>query len=317
LYFNVLRDSVEDLITRRWPGLTYKLFIPCMTRTADGSACPGKFSLAALLRLRERGALRHFCEECTQEQEISLLLTGFTAPDVPLVAQIEHFNAQLNRIEAGVTRVDQHVEQHAAETAVLVRRVLHAIGLEVTDCPHLFSISRIHPALIRDKSFYLEHYSLTLWCEHPDSWHSWDEATYQVDVPKGWFIRISPYVKLVLQVLRVAVPLAGSIAAESLPSDQLEHAQAHLDTMDKLINDLSSDPHQHQADMGTSGIGQSMGQLNEAEGAALRALRKMLFDLDPPHIFGGMRRVQGPAGDFLWVCPDHYRQYDPGLPVVP
>ena len=29
LYFNVLRDSIEDLITRRWPGLDYHLFIPC------------------------------------------------------------------------------------------------------------------------------------------------------------------------------------------------------------------------------------------------------------------------------------------------
>ena len=29
LYFNVLRDSVEDLITRRWPGLRYQMFIPC------------------------------------------------------------------------------------------------------------------------------------------------------------------------------------------------------------------------------------------------------------------------------------------------
>jgi hypothetical protein len=29
LYFNVLRDSIEDLITTRWPGLTYQLFVPC------------------------------------------------------------------------------------------------------------------------------------------------------------------------------------------------------------------------------------------------------------------------------------------------
>ncbi len=24
-----------------------------------------------------------------------------------------------------------------------------------------------------------------------------------------------------------------------------------------------------------------------------------------------------PTGDYLWVCPVHYRQYDPGLPVLP
>jgi len=30
--------------------------------------------------------------------------------------------------------------------------------------------------------------------------------------------------------------------------------------------------------------------------------------------WGGLRRVLTPAGDFLWVCPEHYREYDPGLP---
>ena len=41
LYFNVLRDSIENLITRRWPGLDYHLFIPCPGN--NGSPCPGQF----------------------------------------------------------------------------------------------------------------------------------------------------------------------------------------------------------------------------------------------------------------------------------
>src|SRR5580693_4278218 len=53
LYFNVLRDSIEDLITRRWPGLIYHLFIPCPGN--NGSPCPGQFRLDGLLRIRENG----------------------------------------------------------------------------------------------------------------------------------------------------------------------------------------------------------------------------------------------------------------------
>jgi hypothetical protein len=41
------------------------------------------------------------------------------------------------------------------------------------------------------------------------------------------------------------------------------------------------------------------------------------FDKDQSRTFGGLRRVQAATGDFLWVCPDHYRGYDPGLPVIP
>jgi internalin A len=43
LYFNELRASIEYLITLRWPGLGYRLYIPCPGTTADGSPCPGTF----------------------------------------------------------------------------------------------------------------------------------------------------------------------------------------------------------------------------------------------------------------------------------
>jgi internalin A len=62
---------------------------------------------------------------------------------------------------------------------------------------------------------------------------------------------------------------------------------------------------------------QTAGELTLAEGAALRALRVMLFQLDKSRAFGGLRRVQAPSGDFVWVCAEHYPDYDPGLPALP
>jgi hypothetical protein len=46
-------------------------------------------------------------------------------------------------------------------------------------------------------------------------------------------------------------------------------------------------------------------------------LRVLLFEHDHMRAFGGLRRVQAPSGDFLWVCADHYPDYDPGLPSIP
>ena len=57
------------------------------------------------------------------------------------------------------------------------------------------------------------------------------------------------------------------------------------------------------------------GQLTAAEGEALRALRAIIFDHDPLRAFGRFRRVQAPSGDLLWVCENHYPDYDPGLPA--
>jgi internalin A len=55
LFFHELRGSIEELITRRWPGLRYELLIPCPVITAEGSGCAGRFGLADLLALREGG----------------------------------------------------------------------------------------------------------------------------------------------------------------------------------------------------------------------------------------------------------------------
>ena len=58
-------------------------------------------------------------------------------------------------------------------------------------------------------------------------------------------------------------------------------------------------------------------QLTLPEGEALRGLRVLLFEHDRLRSFGGLRRVHAPSGDFLWVCPTHYPDYDPGLPSIP
>jgi hypothetical protein len=71
----------------------------------------------------------------------------------------------------------------------------------------------------------------------------------------------------------------------------------------------STDPKLRAGDAATA--------LTPAEGAALRAFRQFLITTDRARRFGGMRRVQAPSGELLWVCPDHYPTYDPGLPTLP
>ena len=311
LYFNVLRDSIEDLIARRWPGITYELFIPCQGELEDASPCTGQFPLRGLLRLRENGLTTHMCIDCTKEQNIFNLLTGFTVPAQPLAAQLEHMSSQLARIESGVIRV----ESQAANIAGGLRRVLRVVSSEVTECPRVFTLAHEHVSLVKRARFYQEHYRLTLWCEHTEQWHPWKPASYRLDIQKEWFERISPYALLILKILRVAVPFTGGFIA-ALPVDQLEHAKAELEAMKTLVEELPSELRQDQG-ITQGDLGAAMGQLTEAEGAGLRALRAILLGHDKLRFFGGMRRVQVASGDFLWICPDHYSDYDPGLPDMP
>ena len=311
LFFNVLRDSIEDLITRRWPGLDYQLLIPCPGRKTSGAPmCPGEFPLNKLLQMRERGRTSVPCWECTDDYQISVLLTGFTGPGKSLGAELDQMHDQLARIETGIIRI----EGQEAKIAESVRRVLRVVSAEVTDCPRLFTVAPRRPAGGRRVRFFEHHYRLTLWCEHPGYWHPWVQASYELDPPRDWFTQISPYATLIFRTLQLVVPAAGSIADVMLSPAQLARAQDYLQLMGTLVAELPGTPGE---DLGRVGLGEATGQLTAAEGQALRALRAILFERDRRRTFGGMRRVQAPSGDFLWVCTDHYPEYDPGLPTVP
>ena len=310
MYFNVLRDSIEDLILLRWPGLDYQLLIPCPAKTADASICPGHFPLNNLLRMRERGRTSVSCWDCGEDQEISVLLTGFTGPDQPLGTELARIHEQLDRIE----NVTVQAQGHAAEIAESVRRVLRVLSTEVTDCPRLFTLDTERPTGGRRLLLYERRYRLTLWCEHPGYWHPWDPANYVFDQPKKWLTQIAPYAILVFRTLKLVIPVAGTLADVLLPPDQLAQAQDYLQHMSDLITDLPSKVDQDSA---RADLGAAAGKLSVSEGEALRAIRAILFERDQLRAFGALRRVQGPSGDFLWVCTDHYPEYDPGLPTVP
>ena len=311
LYFNSLRDSIEDLIIARWPGLSHKLFIPCPGWAAEYSACPGQFSLEALLRLRERGKLTSVpCMECTESYEISLLLTGFSTQDKPLLTKLDEMHEQLGRVESSVLRA----EGHSAEIAQSVRRVLRIVSTEVTDCPRLFTLDREAPEWRKRLRFDQYHYRITLWCEHPGYWHPWLPASYELDPPKEWAAKIGPYAVLVFKTLQLVIPLTMSTVDVLLPPDQLLRARSYLQLMRTIVSELPDKLEEDQREGSVSGIGS---QLTPAEGKALRALRVLLFKHDQLREFGGLRRVTTPSGDFAWVCPDHYIEYDPGLPYIP
>jgi hypothetical protein len=52
-----------------------------------------------------------------------------------------------------------------------------------------------------------------------------------------------------------------------------------------------------------------VGRVEEAEGAALRALRKLLDDVDPKQNWGGLAKILTPEGHYLWLCEDHAEEY--------
>jgi internalin A len=304
-FFTILRDSVEDLIKRRWKGLKYDLLVPCLTQTSDDERCPGKLRFATLQKFRERGRSDIICHDCAEPQDIARLLTGFEAFDAPL----QHVLDEVREQQKAVVDNLQRIEAYAADAALQVRAVLRASSAEITDCPRLFTLIPASPRGLERTQIWQGQYRLTLWCEHAGHEHAWPSATYRISFNKEWFQRIAPYAILINKALKVIVPIGAAVTGIAIDENRLKQVQAEIDLMKVLVEKLPQG--------GDATSSRTTGQLTSAEGSGLRALRALLFAEDAPRFFGDLRRVLTTAGDFLWVCPLHYLEYDPGLPSLP
>ena len=310
LFFNVLRDSIESLVSARWPGISYQLLIPCTTRFTDGSRCEYRFPLDGLLSYRERGGVTYACLGCGRDHDVSRLLTGFEFPAGSIKPELDRLERQVSDIASGMGRL----ENVAAQTAESVRRMLRIASSEVKDCPRLFSVMPYSTEGVRRlRGLYWRSYTVTLWCEHTDHWHPWPEASYVVNQPKEWLVQVRPYASLVVRALRLVAPIAASISGGLLGTD-LATVRAELRTMAAVLQEFPASRGE-EADLG--GPLRLARGLEPAEGQALRAFRAFLFEHDKARAFGGLSRVQAPSGEFLWVCPTHRTEYDPGLPDIP
>jgi internalin A len=309
-FFHALRDSIEDLLTRRWPGLSYEMFIPCPARMADGSMCTEPISMDGMRAYREIGDPHYRCMRCLTQHDVSELLTGFAQPASSL-------QPELDRLQAGIgnnARSINDLKASAADIASVIRRIQHAVTTEITDCPRLFTLTPLDPVRFRRLRLDQRHYRLVLWCEHPGHWHPRPEASYAIDQPRDWILRVAPYATVVFQALQLLAPIASAVAGVVLTPDQLKTAQNELQLMTTLVAALPSHSADDQLDPATV---VSTGPISPAQGQAWRAARILILQKDPSRAFGDLRRTQAPSGDFLWICPDHYSSYDPGLPSIP
>jgi hypothetical protein len=323
-FFERLRDSLETMAAKRWPGLTYQFHVPCPGRSVRGAGpCPGQFRLAALELRREAGRATVECQECLRDYDVLELLTGFPSPVVPLQPQLERLQQSINTVDRKVDAVGGDLRQvrvHTAQIAVELRTVLKITEAEVSDCPRLFTFTPVPRAGIRRLRVWEEAYRLTLWCEEPSGMHSRDEASYDLDQVPKWLGTVAPYATLVISALRLILPVAG-VAGDLLLSDKAaKNLSRQIDQMRGVIDSAPAaavDEYLTGIGFQVRDLGTTPSGLTPAQGAGLRRLRSVLFALDAGREFGGLRRVVDPSGDLLWVCPDHYPLYDPGLPDLP
>ena len=298
----LLRDSLTTLIRQRWEGLTIELLVPCDGTKKNGGPCDYRFGLEDLQSLRDEGIKDQRCIRCRKVQDVDRLLTGLEAPTTPVDERLDRIFEHVTAIASGTGRHEEKLDEHRNESAEQMRVLRKALGAEKRESPSLFTIVPLGGGPLRNK------YEMTLWCEHPGDEHPCENGEYTFKRPKAWLAQAAPYLSIVGKSLRVVVALAGLPGAGQLID---EATSKQLGAMEKLTKELVPDrvPGGEAAEDGSG--------LTRAQGEAFRQFQSLPFELDKSRKWAGMRRFLTPAGDYLWICPKHHREYDPGLPVLP
>jgi len=311
-FFSVLRDSIEDLVRRRWRGITYRILIPCPKTGPDGRTCPGQFPIDGLARYRERKERelqKYVCLECDSELDVSELLTGFSTQPPAVVTELRRIRETVEATSSEISTMTLALSEHAH----LTRLIAKAVSIEVTDCPRLFTLTARAKKGRQRLKVTTNRFVLRLWCEQPGEWHPCSDDGYDVYVTKEWVEQVAPYANLLLKALRLLIPLAGSTVGVLASEKEARELAQEVDLGKALASALP-------AELITGSVSTEQwagGKLTLAEGQGLRALRSLLLATDPARAFAGMRRTPAPSGEFLWLCGDHYGHYDPGLPELP
>lgn len=302
-FFTLLKDGIEVTL-RRFPGLQIERLMPCPGH--DGQPCSHAFDYRHLQARIERvpPKLDIECPVAMENVSVSELLFGL---------HLQTQNAVLQRIDnLQSVMTEQHDAQRIElkESRELTQREFtngyrrEQAQLDVR-CPNVFVLGKYHESTLK-KAITGETLYLKLYCQAPGCWHPTEKGgLYEIEQPAEWLREIAPYAKKLVKMLKYVKPLAGQLLS-FFPLDFEPTFKDDLKLMETLIDKLPA-----LDDDRNFALAERVGEHFEEriEGAALRALRKLLDAKDPAQTWGGLRPVLTPEGHYLWLCQPHAEPY--------
>jgi len=302
-FMNVLRQTLQKLITDNWPGLKdrYYFAVPCREQS-DGKLCNGRFNIDSLRQFLEEGDTTIRCQTCRKRQEIVQLLFGFEEEDSR--EQLVRIETKLDR---GFEEMRREFEGLESRVANYVMMIMQAIASESKDGPRLFNI------MPTKGNWHAERFRLHLWCEAEGCSHPVLEegkGVYEFEDTREWIKKIAPYANFIAGLLKTLLPMVAPAVNTFWGEKTIEKLglQDELDLMKEgtgnLLKDIKiSDP---------SRLRQHV--LSEAECSGVLALHAFLREVDPHHEKLGLKRIPTYTGDYLWLCEKHYEQSQSKIP---
>jgi internalin A len=314
-FFALLKDGFEVTLDR-FPGLDFKRMIPCPGH--NGQPCSYEFDYQNLQRALEMQITEVQCQVSFKQVSVAELLFGLDYPITrdEVIRRLEEIKATAaEHHEELLGEIGEMRSYLQREFAVLYR---HEQAFEQSHCPYIFTIT---PRNLKPITRLLgKELELQLYCQYPGQWHpasqdvytiGSDHGHYIITQPRQWLRNMEHHLRRMSTLLRYAVPVIPPLAETTLSADYLEHFSLQIELTNQLTTQLWELAPDVKTTAGAEWADEHERQLfpEEADGASLRTLRKLLDTLDPNQVWGGLKKVLTPEGHYLWLCPHHAAEY--------
>jgi internalin A len=301
----VLNDGINVTLDR-YPGLNVTRSAPCPCSGIGPDPCTELFDHDDLQNRLNRTPPRYDieCRKSGEDVYVPLLLLGL-AP-----SERDELRTSFQRLSKTITAQHDDLAERIDDLSADMQRQFLKVqqqvkaGLE-TKCPSVFALTATKYSAIKGTK-----YRLHLYCEEPGAWHPLpvETSVYQITETAAWLQRFGHHLRILVDVLKHAAPLAGPVLGMTIGqiSDRIS---ADIDAMNALIDQIPD-----SFAMGSS-FGRLEGQSPDpaAHGsteADYRSLESLMTKLDPDRKWGGLSRVATPEGLTLYLCPTHAAPYE-------
>ncbi|WP_445633307.1 hypothetical protein NSTC745_04956 [Nostoc sp. DSM 114161] len=330
-FLSYLTEEIKWLVENFWEGLRCNVMVPCITPCSMNTPGNGLFEVQKLIESKKKNRHEYPCpvSGCGEWQNIDRLLNN--APTAQPPSQeigIEQFRVlvkeELKVIRRDLIILDRRDEERFQKLSQEQRTILSQVDEqfaalmqmltdEAKDGPRLFSFKPVDPKFFDRPKWISDKFQLTLWCEHARqplpalNPNDRKKGVYEIDLPREWFTKAVPFLRLLTGTLSLVLPVAASATKFVLDDTTYKGIEEQLDLGQKTIESTLKG-----SDIALAGQSKNESSLLEgdairAQGSILRELHALLKEKDPS--FGGLVRVQNKRREFLWVHSQFVDEY--------
>jgi len=328
-FLAVLTREVKYLVESFWAGLRCDVMVPCIAPCGRNAPGTGLYEVHKLVESTRRQRAEYPCPVCNEWQGIDGLLRNAPAarpaPLQALLAEFTTIRGELSGARAQLTALRGEAmgrfDTLDSGTQRILSRVddgfsglMQALTDEAREGPRLFSFKPADPGFFDRPKWLSSRFRLTLWCEHSrlplpalDGEGS-KAGVYELDLPREWFVKAAPFLKVLTGTLSLVLPVAASATKLVMDEAAYKGLEKELDLGQKSLDSVLKGGEKLGGWLGRSDAPDlERSEAVRAQGAILRQLHLWLKEKDPA--FGGLVRVQNKQQQFLWVHAQFEKDY--------